>query len=90
MSWISVFAIFFIIWWVVLFATLPFGLRTQDDEGEVTLGTTSSAPRGPHMRRAFLRTTIVTAIIFVIYYVATVYYGLSLDDVPRIGPNAQA
>jgi len=88
MSWISVFAIFFIIWWVVLFATLPFGLRTQDDEGEVTLGTTSSAPRGPHMRRAFLRTTIVTAIIFVIYYVATVYYGLSLDDVPRIGPNA--
>jgi len=88
MSWISVFAIFFIIWWVVLFATLPFGLRTQDDDGEVTLGTTSSAPRGPHMRRAFLRTTIVTLIIFVIYYVATVHYGLSLDDVPRIGPNA--
>jgi len=88
MSWISVFAIFFIIWWVVLFATLPFGLRTQDDDGEVTLGTTSSAPRGPHMRRAFLRTTVVTAIIFVIYYVATVHYGLSLNDVPRIGPNA--
>ncbi|HWK14671.1 MAG TPA: DUF1467 family protein [Rhizobiaceae bacterium] len=88
MSWISVFAIFFIIWWVVLFATLPFGLRTQDDDGEVTLGTTSSAPRGPHMRRAFLRTTIVTIIIFGIYYVATVYYGLSLNDVPRIGPNA--
>ena len=88
MSWISVFAIFFIIWWVVLFATLPFSLRTQDDEGEVTLGTTASAPMGSHVPRAMLRTTIVTAIIFGIYYVATVHYGLSLNDVPRIGPNA--
>ena len=32
MSWISGAAIFFIIWWIVLFAMLPFGLRTQDDD----------------------------------------------------------
>ena len=34
MSWISVAAIYFIIWWLVLFATLPFSLKTQDEEGE--------------------------------------------------------
>lgn len=87
MTWVSLFAVFFIVWWLVLFATLPFGLRTQDEEGEVTLGTTASAPRGPHMARALLRTTIVTLVIFAVYLVATRYFQLSLDDIPRIGPN---
>ena len=30
MSWISIAAIYFIIWWMVLFAMLPLGLKTQD------------------------------------------------------------
>ena len=47
----------FIMWWLVLFAILPFGLRTQDEDEDVTLGTVSSAPRGPHMLRAVVRTT---------------------------------
>jgi len=88
MNWISVSAVFFIVWWVVLFAALPFGVRTQDEDGEVTLGTTASAPRGPHMLRAFLRTTVVTVILLAIYYVVTVYYGFSFNDIPRIGPDA--
>lgn len=87
MTWVSLIAVFFIVWWLVLFATLPFGLRTQDEEGDVTLGTTASAPRGPHMARAVLRTTIVTVVIFVIYLAATRYYGLSFDQIPRIGPS---
>ena len=45
MDWVSYFAIFFVVWWLVLFATLPFSLKTQDEEGEVTLGTPASAPR---------------------------------------------
>ena len=52
MSWVSIAAIFFIIWWLVLFATLPFGLKSQDDDQDVTLGTVSSAPKGPHILRA--------------------------------------
>ena len=63
-GWVSAFAIYFVMWWLVLFAMLPFGLRTQDDDNDVTLGTTSSAPRGPHMGRAMLRTTVVTTVIF--------------------------
>ncbi len=89
MSWISIAAIYFIIWWLVLFTMLPFGLRTQDDDGEVTLGTVSSAPRGPHMLRAAIRTTIVATIIFAAFYVATVHYGFTFDDIPRIGPSAR-
>ena len=87
MTWVSLAAVFFIVWWLVLFATLPFGLRTQDEDGDVTLGTTASAPRGPHVARAMLRTTIVTLVIFAVYLVATRYYGWDFDQIPRIGPG---
>jgi predicted secreted protein len=40
------FAVYFLIWWVTLFVVLPFGLRTQEEDNNVTLGTTSSAPSG--------------------------------------------
>ncbi|TWH23912.1 MULTISPECIES: DUF1467 family protein [unclassified Aminobacter] len=88
MTFVSMAAVYFILWWVVLFAMLPFGLRTQDDDGEVTLGTVSSAPTGSHMLGACIRTTIVSALIFAAGYIAVEYYGFSLDDIPRIGPNA--
>lgn len=87
MTWISLFAVFFVVWWIVLFATLPFSLRTQDEDGEVTLGTTASAPRGPHMLRAVVRTTIVTAVILAFYLLLTRYYGFTFDDLPRIAPQ---
>lgn len=87
MSWISVAAIYFIIWWLVLFATLPFSLRTQDDEGETVLGTVSSAPQGPHMLRAVLRTTVVSLLIFGALYILTRVVGLGIDDIPRFIPE---
>ena len=51
----SIIAIFFVVWWIVLFAVLPFGVRTQEEEGEVVLGTSAqragksaSRPHGDH------------------------------------------
>ncbi len=87
MSWVSVFAVYFILWWIVLFATLPFSLKTQDDERDVTLGTVSSAPNGPHMLRAMLRTTVVSALIVGAYYAVTRGLGIGFDDIPRIVPE---
>ncbi|MEQ1942912.1 DUF1467 family protein [Mesorhizobium sp. VNQ89] len=87
MTWISVIAVYFVLWWLVLFAMLPFGLKTQDEDGEVTLGTVPSAPKGPHMLRAVIRTTIVTAIILGCFYAVTKGLGLSIDDIPRIVPD---
>jgi predicted secreted protein len=87
MSWISVAAIYFIIWWLVLFATLPFTLKTQDDEGETVLGTVSSAPNGPHMLRAVVRTTIVSLLIFGALYILTNVVGLGIEDIPHFMPE---
>ncbi|HEY4192697.1 MAG TPA: DUF1467 family protein [Mesorhizobium sp.] len=87
MNWISFTALFFITWWTTLFAVLPFSVRTQEDDQNVTLGTVASAPRGPHMRRAVVRTTIVTAVIMGIAYFVTGYLGLGIDDIPHIVPD---
>lgn len=89
MGLLSIIAIYFILWWVVLFAMLPFGVKTQEEDGDVTLGTVASAPHGPHMLRAFIRTTIVSAAIFAAFYVAVVHYGFTFDDIPRIGPSGR-
>jgi len=87
MNWVSFAALFFVTWWVVLFAVLPFSMRTQDEDQDVTLGTVSSAPRGPHMLRAVVRTTIVTAVIIGAFYGVTKGLGLGIDDIPHIVPD---
>jgi predicted secreted protein len=88
MTWISLSAVFFIIWWIVLFAMLPFGLRTQDDDKDVTLGTVSSAPRGAHMLKSVIRTTVVSVLIVAIFYGITKGLGYSFDDIPRFVPKS--
>jgi predicted secreted protein len=87
MSWFSILAIYFVLWWLTLFAVLPFGLRTQEEDGAVAPGTHESAPRGPHMMRAVVFTTIVSALLFSIYYVVTVTLGLGVNDLPRFMPD---
>lgn len=80
-------AIYFIIWWITLFAMLPFGLRTQREDNKVTLGTVESAPAGRHMGRAMLRTTIVASIIFVAFWYVTQIAGYGIGDLPKIVPE---
>ena len=87
MNYVLAAAIFAIIWWVVLFAVLPFGVKTQDEEGETVLGTVSSAPIGPHMLRAVIWTTIVSLLIFGFLVLLTQYFGLGIDDIPDVIPD---
>jgi predicted secreted protein len=86
-SWVSAIALYFIVWWIVLFAMLPFGLKTQDEAEDVTLGTVSSAPRGPHMLKVVVRTTIVSLVICGAFYGLTRGLGYSIDDIPQFVPE---
>ncbi|KAB0269591.1 DUF1467 family protein [Microvirga brassicacearum] len=58
-------ALYFIIWWTLLFAILPFGVRSQAEAGEVTRGTEPGAPAAPALREKALWTTLVAAIVLV-------------------------
>lgn len=81
------FAIYFIIWWVVLFTVLPFSARSQADEGEITLGTAHSAPANFRFAPIFWRTTLISAAVFFGYVLLTVVAGYSLDDLIALAPD---
>ncbi|KQT82740.1 DUF1467 family protein [Aurantimonas sp. Leaf443] len=87
MGWISALAIYFIIWWTVLFAILPIGFRSQADDGEVVLGTTASAPTQPQIWRKVWMTTAVSTIVFALFYLVTQVYGFGPDDLPHFIPG---
>jgi predicted secreted protein len=80
MSLATAVAIYFIIWWVVLFAVLPWGVRSQQESGSVAQGTDPGAPAIPRLRRKLIWTTIVAGIVFALWYVAYVYRLIALDD----------
>ncbi len=87
MSIVSALAIYFIIWWVVLFTILPIGVVTQEESGGVEPGTVASAPKRPNLMRKALMTTLVAAVIFAIVYWLKVHSGLTLDDLPFKPPS---
>ena len=76
-------AIYFIIWWIVLFAMLPIGVRTVEEAGEEREpGFAESAPHRPRLLPKMLATTVVTAIVFAGVYAIIVHHVIRLDDIP--------
>jgi predicted secreted protein len=80
MSLISALAIFFVIWWLVLFVVLPFGVHSQHEAGDVTLGSDRGAPERPLLARKFAITTVIAALVFAAVYIAFGVYMFSLED----------
>jgi predicted secreted protein len=58
------FAIYFVLWWIVLFVTLPFGVRSQHEDGEGAPGTDPGAPVATLMGKKLIWTTVLSAAIF--------------------------
>jgi predicted secreted protein len=87
MSLLTVAAVFFIIWWTVLFIVLPLGYRSQEEEGEVMLGTVESAPKAFRGGRVLLMTTVISIVIHLGYYAITTYFGFGIADIPNILPS---
>lgn len=89
MTIISALAVYFVIWWLTLFAILPIGLRTQAEDEEVVLGTVASAPSKFRGLRVVLLTTLVSGMIYGSWYMASTYFGVGVNDIPRILPDFQ-
>ena len=63
-------ALYFVIWWTLLFAVLPFGVRTQGEVGEVVPGTPSSAPATTRMLRVVAINTVLSAVVLGLFLLA--------------------
>ena len=73
-------AIYFVIWWTILFAVLPFAGRSQQEAGSRVPGTPASAPAAPKLLRVALITSAIAAAIL-----AAIYLGIAYDLLSRIG-----
>jgi predicted secreted protein len=73
-------AIYFVIWWTVLFAVLPFGIRSQHESGEVEPGTDPGAPVLPNLKRKALWTTVAATVVFFAWYYVYVNRLVTLDQ----------
>jgi predicted secreted protein len=75
-------AIYFLIWWIVLFAVLPWGVRAQGEGGAP--GTDPGAPAVPRLKAKLVWTTLVATAIFAICAVVYVYRLVTLDDLAAL------
>jgi predicted secreted protein len=74
MKFSSILAIYALFWTMSLFLVLPFGVRTDEEAGVARMpGHAESAPHGFSLPRAALRATIVSAVLFGLFYLNYVY-----------------
>jgi predicted secreted protein len=77
----TAFAIYFVMWWIVLFLTLPFGVRSQHEDGESVPGTDPGAPIMALMGRKLIWTTVISALLFALAWLA---YNAGLLNIERL------
>jgi predicted secreted protein len=86
----TVIAIYFIIWWVVLFAVLPWGVHSQQESGEVAPGTDPGAPVAHRIGRKLIYTTVVASVIFGILYAVYVLDLIPYEFLKQIAKPPQS
>ena len=65
MNWFSGLLVYVMIWWVVLFTVLPWGVKVPDEHEP---GHATSAPAKPMLLRKFLVTSVIAAVLWVLVY----------------------
>lgn len=77
MGWISGIAVYIVIWWVVIFMVLPWGVQPIE-RADIEKGHAPSAPVRPHMLRKVILTTLISAVLWLIAYVVISSGAISL------------
>jgi predicted secreted protein len=86
MRWTSIVAIYLLFWALSVFLVLPFGVRTHAEAGaERVPGQADSAPHGYSFGKLVLRTTIVAAVLFGLYYANYVNGWITPADMDYLG-----
>ena len=81
-AWTTLAGIYFVLWWTVLFAVLPFGVRSQEESGDIVPGSDPGAPAAPKLLTKATWTTAVATVLFLAFYGA---YAAGLIDLERFG-----
>jgi predicted secreted protein len=86
----SILAIYLLFWVMSFFLVIPFGVRTDEEAGvESRPGHADSAPHRFSFARASLRATIVSAVVFGVFYLNYVYGWVRVDMLDWAAPPPQ-
>jgi len=78
--WQSILAIYILFWTMSLFVVLPIGVRTAEEEGTRSdAGHAESAPHRFSLGTAAIRATILSAVLFAVFYANYVFGWITPD-----------
>lgn len=78
-------AMYVVIWWIVLFAVLPFGVKPTETPGGK--GQMTGAPEKPMMGKKVIWTSIVAAVVWLIIFAVVHSDLLPVRDVLQLPPR---
>jgi len=84
MSITAALVLFAVIWFMVLFITLPLHRRTQGDEGEVVPGTQAGAPVNFRPGRTAKIVTLVTVPLWLVIAGIILSGWITMDDLNKL------
>ena len=81
MKWTSVLAIYFLIFCLTAFVTLPFGVKTAEEAGaELVPGHAESAPHRFDLPRHLLRAGVIAALLTALFVANYLFGWITVDD----------
>ena len=87
MNFGSILAIYTLFWVLSLFLVLPFGVRTHEEAGVERLpGQADSAPHGFSFGKAALRATLLSALLFGLFYLNYIYGWIGVSALDWAAP----
>lgn len=74
MNWSSIIAIYTLFWILSAFLVMPFGVKSHEELGvEKIPGQDDGAPANFNPRKILLYTTLLSAVLFALYYVNYIF-----------------
>jgi predicted secreted protein len=82
MSISAALGIYFVIWWTVLFAVLPWGIRSQHEAETMEAGTDPGAPQRPLLLQKAIATTLISAVVFAVVFFVWTFGLIQFERIP--------
>lgn len=79
---IGLLAVYFVVWWICFIAVLPFGVRSQHEDGEIVPGSEAGAPIAPNLLKKALAASLIAAAIVALFTYLIRSGLLTLDSLP--------
>jgi predicted secreted protein len=83
-AWYTMLAIYFIFWWLVFFAVLPWGVRSQEEQADIVPGSDPGAPSVHGLKAKAMWTTAVSAVVFAVFYWAYATKAVPFEDLSTL------